>query len=123
MQSLSKMTGKIEQASAFFLTLPSATFSYALYGSEAMSYYQAAEILTEVTGKRISYVDTSEEDSRNGMKQLGIPDMVIDAITDVSEVSRTGYYSTITSTVEEILGRKPISFKQFVKDNVSAFLS
>jgi hypothetical protein len=37
------------------------------------------------------------------------------SLGDVSQVLRTRYYSTIIPTGEEILGRKPISFKVFVK--------
>lgn len=92
-------------------------------GSEAISYYQAAEILSGVTGKRISYVDLTEEDAKKAMKQLGMPDWIINALLELYGASRTGYFSTKYPTVEEIMGRKPISFKQFAEDNVSAFPS
>jgi hypothetical protein len=34
---------------------------------------------------------------------------------------RKGYHSQVYSTVEEITGKKPIPFSQFVKDYIQAF--
>jgi uncharacterized protein YbjT (DUF2867 family) len=41
---------------------------YTITGPEALSYYQAAEILSNATGKKISYVNVSKEEARQGMK-------------------------------------------------------
>jgi uncharacterized protein YbjT (DUF2867 family) len=42
--------------------------AYTITGQEAISYGKAAEILSNEIGKRISYVDISQEHARNGMK-------------------------------------------------------
>jgi len=34
---------------------------------------------------------------------------------------RKGYHSQVSSTVEEITGKKPISFSKFAKDYAQAF--
>jgi uncharacterized protein YbjT (DUF2867 family) len=41
---------------------------YDITGPEALSHNQVAEILSEVTGRSISYMDIPEEDARKGMK-------------------------------------------------------
>lgn len=46
---------------------------FVITGPEAISYYQIAEILSEVTSNTITYVDLSEEEARNEMKKLGMP--------------------------------------------------
>jgi uncharacterized protein YbjT (DUF2867 family) len=51
---------------------------YNITGSEALSHSQVAEILSKEIGRKISYVDISEEDARNGMKKMGIIDWFID---------------------------------------------
>lgn len=99
------------------------TKQFVITGPEAISYYQAAEILSEVTTKRITYVDLSEEEARNEMKKSGIPNWIINLLLERYEASRSGHFSRIYPTVERMLWRNPIPFKQFVKDNVSAFLS
>ena len=38
---------------------------------------QVAEILSNEVNKRISYVDISEEDSRKGLKQIGMEDWLL----------------------------------------------
>jgi hypothetical protein len=80
-----------------------------------------AEILSNVTGKKISYVNVSEEDSRVGLKTMGWDDWLIDTTLQLFDVYRKGYASRVSSEVEEILGRKPISFTQFAKDYAQAF--
>jgi uncharacterized protein YbjT (DUF2867 family) len=50
---------------------------YTITGPEALSYSRVAEILSNVTGKKISYVNVSEEDTRVGMKAMGWDNWVI----------------------------------------------
>src|SRR5215813_1679444 len=95
--------------------------AYTITGPEALSYSRVAEILSNVTGKKISYVNVSEEDTRAGMKAMGWEDWLIDTTLQLFDLYRKGYTSRVSSEVEEILGRKPISFTQFAKDYAQAF--
>ena len=90
--------------------------SYDITGSDALSYSQGAEILSSEAGKKISYVDVTEEDARKGMKQMGADDWFIDVMLELFRITRAGYGSQTTTAVEHIMGRKPISFAQFAKD-------
>jgi len=45
-----------------------------------LSYIQAAEILSKEIGSKISYIDSTGDDARNGMKQNGMSDWLIDVI-------------------------------------------
>jgi uncharacterized protein YbjT (DUF2867 family) len=47
---------------------------YEITGQEALSYYQAAEILSNATGKKIDYVNISDEAARGTMKEVGLRD-------------------------------------------------
>ena len=89
---------------------------YDITGSDALSYSQAAEILSSEVSKKISYVDVTEEDARKGMKQMGADDWFIGVMLELFRIIRKGYGSQTTTAVEHILGRKPISFAQFAKD-------
>ncbi len=91
--------------------------SYNITGQESLSYSQAAEILSKELGRRISYIDISEEDARKGMMQNGMSNWLIDIIIDGLNYIIRGDYGSQTSPVfEQITGRKPISFDQFVRD-------
>jgi uncharacterized protein YbjT (DUF2867 family) len=95
--------------------------AYGITGPEALSYAQAAEILSNEIGRRISYVDLPEEDGRKGMKQVGMENWVIDALMELYNRIKAGQESKTTTVVEQITGRKPISFAQFAKDYVGFF--
>jgi uncharacterized protein YbjT (DUF2867 family) len=90
--------------------------TYDITGSDTLSYSQVAQILSNEVGKKISYVDITEEDARKGMKQTGADDWFIDVMLELFRIIRAGYGSQTTTAFERIIGRKPISFVQFAKD-------
>jgi uncharacterized protein YbjT (DUF2867 family) len=95
--------------------------TYLITGPEALSYYQAAEILSSATDKKISYVNISEEEARRAMKEMGMSDWLINTISELHDYFRKGNASQVSSAVEEVTGKKPISFSQFAKDYAEAF--
>jgi len=96
--------------------------SYNITGQNALSYNQAAEILSRETGWKISYIDLSEEEARNGMKQRGMSDELVEIIIDsLKYINRGDYGSETSETIEQITGRKPIVFEQFVRDYIRYF--
>jgi uncharacterized protein YbjT (DUF2867 family) len=95
--------------------------AYVVTGSEALSYSQVAEIISKEIGRKISYIDTSEEDARKSMKSMGREDWLIDAILEEFYNIRVGNRSETTNIVEQIIGRKPTSFAQFVRDYANSF--
>ena len=94
---------------------------YNITGNEALVIQSAAEILSNVLGRRISYVSVTEEDAHNAMKKMGMEDWLIDALLELYSVIRSGYASQSTTVVEQITGRKPISLEQFARDYASFF--
>jgi uncharacterized protein YbjT (DUF2867 family) len=96
--------------------------AYGLTGQKALSYSQAAEILSKEIGKKISYIDIPEEDARKGLKQIGFEDWLINAVMEGFNYFITGGYGSQTTTVvEQVTGRRPISFEQFVRDYANSF--
>jgi hypothetical protein len=55
------------------------------------------------------------------MKEMGMSDWLINTISELSDYFRKGNASQISSAVEELTGKKPISFSQFAKDYAEAF--
>jgi uncharacterized protein YbjT (DUF2867 family) len=96
--------------------------SYVITGPEALSYSQVTEIISKEIGRKISYIDTEEEeDTRKAMESMGVEDWLIDAILEDFYNTKVGNRSKTTNTVEQILGRKPTSFAQFVRDYANSF--
>ena len=96
---------------------------YDITGPEALSHSQVAEILSKETGRRVSYVDISEEDLRNRMKEMGIGDWSVDNALELYRMYRSGYRSQVTTVVEQLTGQKPTSFSQFARNYVQDGLS
>jgi uncharacterized protein YbjT (DUF2867 family) len=95
--------------------------THLITGPEALSYHQVAEILSNRIGRKINYVNISDEEARAAMKEIGMSDWLINTVSELSEYFRKGKASEISSAVEEVTGNKPISFSQFANDYVDAF--
>jgi uncharacterized protein YbjT (DUF2867 family) len=95
--------------------------AYDITGGEAISYGQAAEILSKEIGKKVNYVNISDEDTRKGMKDMGADDWTINSMIELFGTTRAGYLSEVSPAVEQITGNKPITFSQFARDYAGAF--
>jgi len=95
--------------------------AYNITGGEALSYGQAAEILSKAVGKKINYVNVTDQDARNGMKDMSMDEWTIKSMIELFEITRAGYVSEISPIVEQVTGNKPITFSQFANDYAGAF--
>ena len=95
--------------------------TYLITGPEALSYHQMAERLSNSTGKKISYVNISEEEARGAMKEMGMDDWLINTISQLSNYFKKGHASKVSNAVEEVTGKKPVFFSQFANDYAEVF--
>jgi uncharacterized protein YbjT (DUF2867 family) len=95
--------------------------TYLITGPEALSYHQMAELLSNATGKKISYVSISEEEARAAMKEMGMDDWLINTISELANYFKKGHASQVSSAVKEVTQKKPISFSQFANDYAQLF--
>jgi uncharacterized protein YbjT (DUF2867 family) len=96
--------------------------NYDLTGGEALDYWQAAEILSGTLGREIRYRNPNPlrfliETMRRG-SSLAFAFVVMGLYTS----TRFGMAQSVTDEVERLLGRKPITFKQFTEDYRDAWL-
>jgi uncharacterized protein YbjT (DUF2867 family) len=97
--------------------------TYVITGPEALTFQQAAEKLSSVLGRKIQYVDVPISAAADGMRNLGMPDWNVHAVSDLLAYFATGAAATVTDTVPRLLGRPATSFEQFVKDHRAAFMN
>ena len=90
-------------------------------GPEALSYHQAADKLSNATGKKIDYVNISEEEAREALKETGMDDWLINTILGLYKLYRNDYASEVSYAVEEVTGRKATNFVEFATDHSDAF--
>jgi uncharacterized protein YbjT (DUF2867 family) len=96
---------------------------YSITGPEALSCHDIARIFSEVLKVDVEYVNVSDEEAFNEMKRMGMSDILIEYILELSKMIKQDSASYISSSVEEITGKKPISFRQFVDDYKDEFKS
>jgi len=90
--------------------------SYTITGAEALSHAETAAILSQVLGRTINYVDVPEDFVRQGMQGAGIPEPTVNALLELYASYKAGQAATVSPVVEQVTGKQPISFEQFVKD-------
>lgn len=95
--------------------------AYNITGGEALTYGQTAEILSKAVGKKINYVNVTDQDARKGMKDMSMDEWTIKSMIELFEITRAGYVSEISPIVEQVTGNKPITFSQFANDYAGAF--
>jgi len=96
--------------------------TYVLTGSEAISYRQAAGIISQVIGKPVRFVDESSDQAQARRIREGIPPAVIESILAIGAYQRAGGKTvTITSTIADLTGRAPLTVAEFVREHTSSF--
>lgn len=90
--------------------------AYALTGSEALTYYEVAEIISKETNKNIIYTNPSVFTFRKRMMQKGLKNDFIMVMIGIYTTARLGLAKKITLDLEQLLGRKPTTLKQFTHD-------
>jgi uncharacterized protein YbjT (DUF2867 family) len=87
-------------------------------GPEALSYADAAAIITEVTGRPVRHrsVTTAEMTERLAP---GLPREFAAVLAQLDEDIRGGAEDRVTSTVEDVTGKPPRSFRDYFRDFLS----
>lgn len=94
---------------------------YTLTGPEALSNAQIAELLTSALGREIRFANLPAQQLKAAMLGAGVPEWTTDAILDLQRLYREGKAAAVTGDVEQILGRKPTTFANFLEDYKGAF--
>jgi len=88
-------------------------------GNENLSYAESLQLISETMNKDISFVDVPAEKAIAAMKEYRMPQFNIDMLSSLNQIIKAGYAEGVTSTVQDITGKTPISFKQFALDHQS----
>lgn len=93
--------------------------AYPLTGSEALDYYQVAQIMTQQLKRSIGYSNPSLPRFVWHFWRRGYSLGYIGVVSAIYTTTRFGLAQTITPHTKQLLGRDPISFQQFVQDYAS----
>jgi NAD(P)H dehydrogenase (quinone) len=89
---------------------------YKLTGSAAYSFADVATALTELSGKTVKYTAAEQPAFEAGLKERGLPDVMIQRITDFTTDIKNGQEEVVSHDLEQLLGRKPTSLRDGLKE-------
>jgi (4-alkanoyl-5-oxo-2,5-dihydrofuran-3-yl)methyl phosphate reductase len=95
--------------------------SLPITGPEALSYAEMAAKIGAVLGNPIGFQPISEEEARKQQVAWGTSAELVEARLSIFRAIREGRLAAVTDTVEQVLGRKPITFDQWASENAQAF--
>ena len=95
--------------------------AYTLTGSESLNYAEAVAVLSGVAGRTIPFVAITEDDARKALVGAGWPPEDIDLMLYLYNGIRQGWYAAVAPDVSAVLGRPPITLRQFAEKHADAW--
>jgi uncharacterized protein YbjT (DUF2867 family) len=81
-----------------------------------------AKVFSEVLGRPITYVAATIEQAEQGMRSRNMPDWLVMHLVAVARAGEKGAFSAeMTQPIKDIVGRAPLTTKQFVEAHKSMF--
>jgi len=90
--------------------------TYDLTGSTAYSFHDVASAFSELTGKNIAYVNIAAADYAEKLKQYGTPEFFVWMLGAFVEDLKNGQFEEVSTDLENLLGRKPATLKEALKE-------
>ena len=94
--------------------------AFNLNGPEALTYAEAAAILSEVTGQPLHYTATSDEAFIELLKRGGVPADYAAFMASIFYPVRAGWTGAVTDDVATLTGKLPRTLRTYAQDNVAA---
>ena len=106
--------GDIARAAVAVLLDPGAHAgsTYDLTGPEALSLAEMATVITEVTGRDVTFHDETVEEAYASRAVYGAPDWQVDAWVSTYTAIRQGELDGVSDDVERLTGRRPTSLRE-----------
>ena len=95
--------------------------SYDLTGPELLTFAEIAAKFTKVLGTAVEYIDQPMEEFGELLRTIGLSEWRVDAVCKELEAIGAGVVDHTTDTIEELLGRPPISLEQYITDHLHQF--
>ena len=91
-----------------------------LTASEALDLAGLAAIASEISGRPIKRVTVTDEAHRASLISRGVPEPTANMLIGLFAASRKGEFAAVDPTLERLLGRPPISMRDFLTSRLSS---
>lgn len=90
--------------------------TYEIGGNALYSYQDVADVLSEISEKKVIYTPAEPEVFTQQLKDAGVDDFINFVITGFNIDIKNGQFEIITNDLEKLLGRKPVNLKDGMKE-------
>lgn len=95
--------------------------AYPLTGAEALDYFEVAEVLSEVVGRRIVYARPTVPEFWRAARARGLPAGFVAVMVGIYATARLGLAGRVTDDLARVLGRPPTTLRRFAADHREAW--
>ena len=96
---------------------------YDLTGPEALDHAEVAKIVTEATGRPVTYHAIEESAMIDGARQMGLPEPNLQYLAGLYGAVRNGFASPVKDDFHRLTGKQPMTFREFAETNSGAWAS
>ena len=93
--------------------------AFTLTGPHALTYAEAAAILSEAAGREIHYAPVDDESFIASLSEAGVPADLARYLAALFAFGRQGATALVSAGVEELTGQAPRTLKQYAQDHAS----
>lgn len=90
-------------------------------GPDGVTFTDLARVLTDLTGRTVTYHPGTDQETRTYLEQHGTPPFVTQQILAIFTALRSGTQSEPVNTVTDALGRPPRTLTEFLSNHTEAF--
>ncbi|GAB4323714.1 MAG: SDR family oxidoreductase [Bacteroidales bacterium] len=95
---------------------------YRLTGPEAITYHDIARLLTQITGREVTYVALTPDEAWQQMTSAGMPEWLADDMRLLNKRYGNNESAEVSNDVNQILGRPALTIEQFLTDYRGKFI-
>jgi NAD(P)H dehydrogenase (quinone) len=92
-------------ASAILTTPGHAGITYHATGPVSITHAEIADAISKTAGKPIKFVETTEEQQRDGLEAAGLPPFLVAGIAGFQAALRSGAFDLVTGDVQRLSGQ------------------
>jgi uncharacterized protein YbjT (DUF2867 family) len=114
--------GDVARAAAYALTQPGHSGqAYALTGSELFTIGEMVQVISQVLGKPIQYVDIPPIAAKLFMLKTGMDKALVNALMEMLSSLRRNEGAIVTDAVQRITNQSPRTFEAWCREHRKAF--
>jgi len=95
--------------------------AFNLTGPEALSYGDAAEILSQASGRAIAYKPATDGEFVSTLVNAGVPKAYAEFLAAIFHPVREGWTASVSNAVQTLTGKAPRSVETYARDYAGVF--